>query len=254
MGPILPAYHRGMVTALFVSHGSPMIALDEQGDFARALRAFGDANRPRRAVVVVSAHWWTRDLRVTASPRLLDDFGGFPDELYRIEYPCRGDAALAAEIAALTGARAEERGLDHGAWIPLRFIFPRADVPVVQVSLPRQDRHALRALGEKLASIDGTLLVASGGIVHNLRLVHFEDEHAPAGAWARAFDDWVYENAGPDLDPMLGPFHELAVPTPEHFDPLHVVLGERGELVHASMLYGNLSMRTFTTRIAAGTR
>ncbi len=242
-----------MPSTLFVSHGSPMIALETDGAYARALGAFGEENRPRRAVVVVSAHWQTRDRRVTASPRLVYDFGGFPDELYRIEYPCRGDDALAGEIARKIGAREEDRGLDHGTWIPLRFLFPRADVPVVQVSLPRVDRQELLRLGEELSSFEDVVLVGSGGIVHNLRLLHGDDERAPVDAWARAFDDWVWEHPGPGLDGSRGPHFDLAVPTSEHFDPLYVVLGEKEKLVHEGFRHGNLSMRTFSMR-PGGTR
>jgi 4,5-DOPA dioxygenase extradiol len=238
-----------MLPTLFVSHGSPMIALETKGDYARDLGNFGGENRPRRAVVVVSAHWQTPDRRVTASPRLVYDFGGFPDELYRIEYPCKGDDALAEEIARKIGAKKEDRGLDHGTWIPLRFLFPEAAVPVVQVSLPRVGRAELLRLGDELRSLEDVLLVGSGGVVHNLHLLHWEDERAPVDRWARAFDDWVWEHLGPDLDGARGPHFDLAVPTSEHLDPLYVVLGEKDRLVHEGFRHGNLSMRTFSMRV-----
>jgi 4,5-DOPA dioxygenase extradiol len=242
-----------MLPALFVSHGSPMIALDGDGAFARALGAFGSKHRPR-AAVVISAHWQTRDVRVTASPKLIYDFGGFPDELYRIAYPCQGEEALAAEIARELGARPEERGLDHGAWVPLRFLWPEADVPVVQVSLPRAPHDELRAIGERLARFEGVLLLGSGGIVHNLRLLHWDDRGAPVDPWAREFDEWAWRNLGPGFDHAKGPNAERAVPTTEHMDPVYCVLGAASgekELVFEGFEYGNLSMRSFSMKPVA---
>src|SRR3954471_4969513 len=125
--------------AVFFAHGSPMSALG--GDaHETALREFGKQHPAARAIVIVSAHWQTRgELRATAWERapLVYDFGGFPDELYRIEYPAPGDPDLAGRIAAQSGAIAElRRGLDHGAWVPLRLTWPEARIPVVEVSLP----------------------------------------------------------------------------------------------------------------------
>lgn len=242
-----------MLPAIFVSHGSPMIALERDGEFARALRRFGAARRPR-AVVVVSAHWQTPDVRVTATPKLIYDFGGFPEKLYSIEYPAPGDGKLAAEIASTLGGQVEERGFDHGTWVPLRFLYPEANVPVVQLSLPRTSHAKLRQIGAALAPFEDVLLVGSGGIVHNLRLLHWEDENAPVDEWARAFDEWTWENLGPGYDHATGPQATLAVPTTEHMDPLYVVLGAAPagkELVHAGFKHGNLSMRTFSMERAA---
>ena len=251
-----PGDNELMLPALFVSHGSPLIALDTAGPFAKALGAFGARHRPR-AVVVVSAHWQTRTPSVTASPRLIDDFGGFPDELSEIAYDCSGDEPLAEAIAAKLGARVEDRGLDHGTWVPLRFLFPRADVPVVQVSLPRTSHEELRRLGAELASFDDVLLVGSGGVVHNLRLLHWDDVRAPVDEWAKEFDDWVWANLGPDLDHMKHRAANLAVPTSEHFDPLYVVLGagaRKGELVFEGFETGTSRCGVHDDPLGAGRR
>jgi 4,5-DOPA dioxygenase extradiol len=254
------------MTALFVSHGSPMTAL-ARDDYAAALRAFGAAHRPK-AIVVVSAHWEARvPVRVTSAERhrLIYDFGGFPEELYRLTWPAPGQPGLAAEILELLrgqGIAAEadpERGLDHGAWVPLRLAYPEAGVPVVQVSLPvPREPASLMRMGRALAPLRtrGVLLVGSGGVVHNLRRVVFDDEHAPVVDWARSFDEWVAGRvlAG-EFDRVAAyaevPGAELAVPTTEHFDPVFVVLGaaadgERARTVYEGFRHGTLSMRCFS--------
>jgi 4,5-DOPA dioxygenase extradiol len=240
-----------MLPALFVSHGSPLIALDTSGPFAEALGAYGARHRPR-AVCVVSAHWQTRSPSVTASTRLIHDFGGFPEALYEIEYDCPGDEPLAEAIAARLGARVEDRGLDHGTWVPLRFLFPAADVPVVQVSLPRTSHAELRRLGAELAAFEDVLIVGTGGIVHNLRLLHWDDVRAPVDEWAKEFDDWVWANVGPGFDHTKHAAANLAAPTSEHIDPLYAVIGAgaggKDELVFEGFEYGNLSMRTFSMK------
>lgn len=225
---------------------------------AAALRSFGAQHSDARAVVIVSAHWQTRGpIRATAWEHapLLYDFGGFPDELYRIEYPAPGDPALAARIE---GALPElRRGLDHGAWVPLRLAWPAARIPVVEVSLPAAAPEEIFALGRKLRPLrdEGILVVGSGGIVHNLGLVHFADKDAAVDPWAAEFDRWVADRvARQDVDALSryradGPHAGLAVPTPEHFDPLFVALGaawpeERIETVYEGFHYGNISMRS----------
>ena len=254
--------------AVFVAHGSPMLAVEED-DFTRSLRRATAALRPG-TIVIVSAHWEApAPVRVGTSdqPSLIYDFGGFPDELYRVAYPCPGNPGVAREVLQLlrsTGIAAEEepaRGLDHGAWVPLRHAFPEATVPVVEVSLPRpRNPSELLAIGRALAPLRdrGVLLVGSGGIVHNLRRVRFEDKNASVDPWARSFDGWVRARLGEgDVQALVdyrkrAPEAAASVPTPEHFDPLFVVLGamERGEGirdVYEGFHYGNLSMRSFAS-------
>lgn len=248
--------------AAFLAHGSPMSGLGGD-EHAAALRTFGDAHRDLRAIVVVSAHWQKPlPVAVTSWRRapLIYDFGGFPEELYRIQYPAPGDPALAARIVEALGggARTEPaRGLDHGAWVPLRLAWPDAAIPVIQVSLPAAAPRELFALGEALRILrqEGVAIVGSGGIVHNLRRVVFHDKDAPVEPWAAAFDRWVAERVVVrDVEALFG--YEAAenaaaaVPTPEHFDPLFVALGaaephERAATIYVGFQYGTISMRSF---------
>lgn len=255
---------------LFVSHGAPTVALEEDG-FAAALRAFS-ASVPRpRAVLVVSAHWttpWEIGITSAARHRLIYDFAGFPDALYRIAWPAPGAPDVAARAAALVegaGFRARldpVRGLDHGAWIPLRIAFPEPEIPVAQFALPELEAPVLARLGAALAPLrdDGVLLVASGGLVHNLRLV-LGDPRAPVDPWAREFDAWAAARIDAlDVDGLArwreeAPYAARAVPTPEHLDPVFVALGarregERPETIYDEFRHGNLGMRSFALRPA----
>ena len=255
--------------ALFVSHGSPMLALDTDGP-VRALRALGEELAWVRAVVVVSAHWETPgEVRVTAAeaPPLLYDFGGFPPELYQLTYPSPGSPALARRIverlraAGVPSAEDPGRGWDHGTWIPLRLAFPEARLPVVQVSLPAGGEAAdVMRVGEALRPLrqDGVLLVGSGGITHNLRRLSWRDKHAPAEAWANEFDGWVASRLAARDFPGLrawtsAPHARLAHPSAEHFLPLFFVLGaalpeDRVTPVFEGFHHATLSMRSFALR------
>jgi 4,5-DOPA dioxygenase extradiol len=246
---------------VFVSHGSPMTAIQED-DYSRALEGLGPKLPRPRAVVVVSAHWEAGPpVRITgaAHPDLIYDFSGFPDQLFRLTYPAPGDPDLARDIASTLAAKVDEkRGLDHGAWVPLRRIFPAADLPVVEVSLTRgaDPLHYLE-LGKALAPLRdlGVLLLGSGGVVHNLRLVDFESKSAPVDGWAREFDAWVRDRVeASEVDRLLdyrrqAPHADLAVPTTEHFDPLFFALGAGGrgrvKEIYSGFHHANLSMRSF---------
>jgi len=253
--------------AWFVGHGSPLLAV-EQDDFTAALRREGAALPRPRAIVVVSAHWESRGIRVTASdrPALIYDFSGFPPELTDVRYPAPGDPALAADVskrlrdAGLEAAEEARRGLDHGAWVPLVHAFPNADIPVVQVALPvpRTADDVVR-MGSALAPLrdQGVLLIGSGGIVHNLRRVRFDDKAAPAADWAEAFDGWVRDRVQSlgvaDLAAYRSraPNAALAVPTTEHFDPVFFALGaaaagDQVRTLFEGFHYGTLSMRSFS--------
>ncbi len=267
-----PVTSAGRAPVLFVSHGSPMVALD-RGGYAAALGAFGAAHPTPPAVVVVSAHAQAPlPVRVSAHPRppIVYDFGGFPRSLYALEYRCPGEPAVArrlGEALARAGfpARLDDRmGLDHGAWIPLRLLWPAGQVPVVAVSLPTGvPPDTLVRLGAALAPVrdQGIVVLASGGIVHNLRQVRFGDPDAPVEGWARAFDDWVSEKLAADdraalLDyRALAPYAAQAAPTPEHFDPLFVALGaagsgDRPRAVFAGFQHGTISLRTIAFEAA----
>ncbi len=255
--------------AVFVSHGSPMSAL-ESGAYQDALAAFGARWRPR-AVVVVSAHWETgREVKVASaeSQHLIYDFGGFPRELYEVQYPAKGAPAVAERVGELLAAadvRAEldaGRGLDHGVWVPLSLMYPQADVPVVALPVPMMMTPAeLVRVGQALRPLreEGVMIVGSGGIVHNLRRLNWSGRAAPVEGWAAEFDNWFAERVKAwDVPALTGyaqgaPYAELAVPTAEHFHPVFVTLGAAGESpsvewIHEGFEYGTLSMRSFALR------
>jgi 4,5-DOPA dioxygenase extradiol len=240
----------------------------EPGDYGRALEEFGRSLAPRpRAVVVFSGHFEEPlPARATsaARPPLIYDFGGFPEEMYRIQYRAPGDPQLAAEIGALleaAGIRSAldpARGWDHGLWVPLRMAFPEADVPIVEVSQPAGAApEELLAVGAALAPLreKGVVLAGSGGIVHNLRRVRFAGAGGAVDDWAKEFDDWVAARLdGMDIPRLAryrteAPHAALAVPTAEHFNPLFVVLGaltpdERPATIYEGFQYGNISLRS----------
>ena len=246
----------GALPALFLGHGSPMNAL-EDNEFSRAWTGLGRCLPQPRAVLCLSAHWETDGPRVTASaaPETIHDFYGFPDALFRFQYPAPGAPKLAERVAALTGAAADPaRGLDHGAWSVLCRLYPQADVPVVQLSLDRRLAPAgFVALGRTLAPLraEGVLLLGSGNFVHHLGLL---DRSMDGGfPWAEDFAARARDRirAG-DADaladwPALGPGAALAVPTAEHYLPLLPVLGARaaGEpiaLFTDRLILGSLGM------------
>lgn len=250
---------------LFVSHGSPMLALEPAHAWARALRAYGSSHGAK-AILVVSAHWWTPDLRITTSeqPVTIHDFSGFPEALSRIAYPAPGSPALAARAIDLLRAAGlpvqadPARGLDHGAWSVLRHAHPEADLPVVQLSLPRWEPAALLKLGRVLAPLreEGVLLVASGGLIHNLRAVDWDAPDAVVRPWAAEAEAWFarHLDAG-DTAALLD--HRTrwagspqAAPTSDHLDPVFVALGAAGgdphRTVYQGFQLGTLSLRTWS--------
>lgn len=244
---------------LFLAHGSPALALDGEA-WGPALQDLARSLPPPGAVLVVSAHWETEGApRITSAsrPGVVHDFGGFDEALYRLDYPCPGDPLLAGRMGrALTADLDGRRPLDHGAWVPLRWMYPAAELPVLQLSLPRpRDPHALLRLGARLQAFrdEGVLVVGSGGLVHNLRRLDW-DGGGPPEPWAAEFEAWVLEGLR-EADPQAfagrlaqAPHLHAAVPTTEHFDPLWVCLGAAGpgaapRSVHAGWQLGSLSLR-----------
>ena len=249
--------------AAFLGHGSPMNTL-ETNRYTATWRAFGAASPRPRAILVVSAHWYVNYTAVTAMarPHTIHDFFGFPEALFAFEYPAPGDAHLAEEVAEIAkptrvGLDRDGWGLDHGAWSVLAHAFPKADVPVVQLSINAErplEWHL--ALGAKLAPLRerGVLIVGSGNVVHNLRAI---DWSKPEGGfdWARRFD----EEARRTLVERPAEMASLkghadfarAAPTPDHLIPLAYVAGlasaagcRVGTLVDG-YAFGSLSMTCF---------
>jgi 4,5-DOPA dioxygenase extradiol len=250
--------------AIFLSHGSPTLALDAgvTGQFWQQLAAA--LPRPK-AVLCASAHWMTTVPAVSHAmhPETIHDFYGFPEPMYAIHYAAQGAPALAdraAELIQQAGMPVvidPERGLDHGAWVPLRLMYPEGDVPVTQLAVqPRQDARWHVALGEALQPLrdEGVLVLATGGATHNLR--ELNRSGGPVPDWARAFDDWLVaavENS--DRDALVdwerqAPNARRAHPSEEHFLPLFVALGAggragRGRRIHEGWSLGGLSMAAF---------
>jgi len=226
--------------ALFLGHGSPMNAI-EDNEFHRGWRALGQRLPRPRAVLCVSAHWETRGVYAGAadSPETIHDFHGFPKALFDVQYRAPGDPALARRAAELAGAQQDpQRGLDHGAWGVLIAMYPDADVPVVQLSLDTSRPGAFHyALAKKLAPLrdEGILVVGSGNIVHNLGV--WRPGEARPCDWALRFDAEVRKriDAGDHQSladyPSLGRDARMSIPTPEHYLPLLYVLAlqEKGE-------------------------
>ena len=251
---------------LFLSHGSPMAAV-EPGAAGAAWSALARAMPTPRAILMVSAHWETELPMLTgsAAPETIHDFGGFPDVLYTLHYPAPGAPTVAAEIAAALKAAAITtgidgcRGLDHGAWVPLMHMYPAADVPTLQLSVQpaRGARHHL-ALGAALAALParGILVIGSGHTTHNLRdwMMH---RRAPSPLpYVATFADWLAQRLADDDRDALEHWHERAPaaerahPSDEHFLPVLVALAAAGPhpvvtRAHREIVDGALAMDAY---------
>ena len=250
---------------LYVSHGSPMFAL-EQGTTGPALTKWGQDLRTQfpqlRGVVILSPHWMSRGVQVMSNPtpETWHDFGGFPRALYELQYPAKGSPALAQEVLAAlhaAGVAATEdpqRPFDHGAWVPLLHLLPQADVPVVQVSLPVEaDARAVYAMGQALQSLrdQGVLIVGSGSMTHNLR--EFFGGAREAADYVVEFSRWVeMQIQAGEVETLLNwqaraPHALRAHPSDEHFLPLYFALGAAGQAdkpdyLSREVMYGILAM------------
>jgi 4,5-DOPA dioxygenase extradiol len=254
---------------LFVSHGSPLLAVVDSAA-RRFLQNLGPRLPAPTSVIAVSAHYDTPAVEITAAaqPETIHDFGGFPDALYRLQYPAPGNPELARDVAARLNAagisaRVERsRGLDHGAWIPLMLMLPAADVPVLQMSIgTRRSPEQHFAMGRALRPLreSGALILGSGGATHNLALYAHargrRDESAPP-EWVEAFNEWTAGAiAARRFDELfryaeLAPYAAQNHPTPEHYLPLFVTLGaalddEPGVRIHSSYDRGLLSLDAY---------
>jgi 4,5-DOPA dioxygenase extradiol len=227
--------------AVFAGHGNPMNIL-AHNRWTEGWSALGAAIPRPKAVLAVSAHWYVPGTMVTAMerPRTIHDFGGFPRELYEVEYPAPGDPLLARKVQEMLDpipvGLDSQWGLDHGTWSVLCHMFPSARVPVVQLSVDlRQPPSFHYEIGKLLAPLrdEGVLLFASGNVVHNIQLYDWDRPDAEVFGWASRFDEMVGDFAREGKDERLvdysgmGPDARLAVPTPDHYLPLLYVLGSR---------------------------
>ena len=244
--------------AIFFGHGSPMNTLDDNR-YTRAWAELGaKAGRPK-AILAVSAHWYTRGTAVTAmeKPKTIHDFYGFPQELYDVQYPAPGDPALAERVRKLLApvdvALDQSWGLDHGTWSVLKHAFPNADVPIVQLSIDGTRPAAFHhALGVHLAPLrdEGVLIAGSGNVVHNLGVMG-RNGGAPYD-WAVRFNDYVRDAIGSRQYERVIAYEEageaarLSVPTPEHYLPLLYVLGAQQPGESASFAVDGLELRSIS--------
>lgn len=259
-----------VLPTLFLSHGSPDLAIadTEANAFMRSLAA--DLPRPK-AIVVASAHFESDRVLVSGDerPGTIHDFGGFDPRLYEMRYGAPGEPRLAGEIAdalraaGFDAAVRRDRGFDHGTWVPLTLIYPDADIPVVQVSIdPDKGTDHHLALGAALASLrgEGILVIGSGSFTHNLReafaRLRVGDRHAATPEWVSAFAAWMTERIVAGDHAALAAYRTQAPfavenhPTDEHLMPLYVALGAAGpgakaRRLHGSRDFGVLSMEAF---------
>ncbi|MGE7759883.1 dioxygenase family protein [Peribacillus sp. NPDC097895] len=250
-----------MMPSLFLSHGTPLLAL-EKNSYTSFLKDYmKDMNKPA-AIVILSAHWESEEQLISAVKKheVIYDFVGFPEEIFQITYPAPGCLELSDQILTLLskidvwGELDERRPLDHGAWGLLHIMYPKADIPIVSLSinpdLPLDKQYEIgKALRELKES--NVLIIGSGGIVHNF--THLQKDMLVAEGWAINFENWVEDKImNWDLESLfnyeqIAPFSTDAVPSKEHFIPLVIAMGsgddsKKAALLHRTFQYGNLSL------------
>jgi 4,5-DOPA dioxygenase extradiol len=249
-----------MFPSLFISHGSPMLALEPGASGPALARLAAELPKPR-AIVIMSAHWESEDILVNANPQpeTWHDFGGFPAALFAVQYPAPGLPELSVEVAKLLNAADlparidSKRPFDHGVWVPLSLMYPKADIPIVQVSLPSRQGPALQTrVGQALASLreHGVLVIGSGSITHNLRELDWHAGPESVEPWALEFRDWIVEKLASNDELALHDYRRLAPhavrnhPSDEHLLPLYFARGAGGEfsIAHQGFTMGALGM------------
>lgn len=250
--------------AIFVGHSSPMYAI-EPNRFTAAWSSLGKSLRRPDAILVISAHWVTRGTWVTAmpKPKTIHDFGGFPQALFDIQYPAPSSPALTDRVQELLSAlvvlEENEWGIDHGAWSILKYFYPNADVPVVQLSLDGSlSAREHYELAKQLCPLrdENILILSSGNVVHNLRTIHWQDNAQPY-PWANQFNAFFAENIESNHhDPLVewekyGEAAHLSIPTAEHYWPaLHTLAlqqkGENAKVFVDGIEMSSISMLGFT--------
>ena len=266
MSTLLPT----LFPTLFISHGSPMFAL-EPGQAGPLLTQLGQELPRPKAIGLISPHWMTRGAAVCSAekPETIYDFGGFDPRLYQMQYPASGAVDIAQSAtdllarAGYTSSMTERWGLDHGAWVPLRYLYPAADVPVFQISLPAaMSLPQAFAYGQTLGPLrsQGVLIIGSGSLTHNLsEFSGGRNADAPVSPYVTEFVNWVREAvAAGDAAKLLrtfelAPHANRAHPTDEHYQPLLVAMGaamqddklHNSRLIDGGVAYGILSMDSF---------
>lgn len=252
--------------AFFIGHGNPMNALFDNA-FTKKLNTIRETFEKPKAILVVSAHWLTKGTYVSTnpSPKTIYDFGGFPDELYKVKYEPKGSPELADQITKAINytsvSQDQNMGLDHGAWTILKHIYPLADIPTFQLSIDYSKPPVFHyELAKQLSYLrnKGVLIIGSGNIVHNLGMVDFKNPNNVYD-WAREFDTTVKNllDTGDDISLIhyekLGKSAQLSIPTNDHYLPMLYILGLKNKNEHVSTLYeslemGSLSMRSFVIK------
>lgn len=253
--------------AIFVSHGAPTIVVEDT-PAATFLRELGPRLGWVQAILTISAHWTTirPTVSLAAQPKTIHDFGGFPRALYEMTYPALGAPELAARVAELLRSakiecnEAPDRGYDHGAWTPLRLMYPAANIPIAQLSCqPAASPESHFRIGQALRELrkEGVLILASGTAVHNLSTI---GHYAEPPGWAVKFEQWLCDQVLSNSAQSLLQYHTLipesamSHPTPEHFLPLFVAMGAasnddgrfRGDCLHRSWSFGSISMAAYS--------
>jgi 4,5-DOPA dioxygenase extradiol len=253
-----------MLPALFVAHGAPLLAI-EDNEYTRFLGQLSIKWPSPKAVVVFSAHWESHTQKVSKVEEFetIYDFGGFPEALYQIKYKAKGDQSVTKQIEEVFQNKGipydldTKRGLDHGAWVVLREIYPNADIPVISMSVnPNLSPMEQYNIGKTLSQLreQDILIIASGGTVHNLGALKMGNDDGTIDQWALDFDTWLEDKLPRwELDALfnynsIAPSTKLAVPSygNEHFIPIFYAMGaaddnKRATLLHRSYRYGNLS-------------
>lgn len=247
---------------IFLGHGSPMNAIADN-DVTKTFAKLGTSIPKPKVILMISAHWMTDHLSLThnAHPKTIHDFGGFPKELYSIQYPAPGLPKFAEEMQAqfkdLNITLDEQRGLDHGTWSVLKHVYPKADIPVVQLSLNMKETYEYHFdIGKKLRPLreQNVLIMGSGNMVHNLRTIEW-DEDAKALPWASKYDQWLKEKINArDFQSLISHARDseegkLSIPTPDHYFPLLYILGasekeDSIEYIFEGMQNASISMRS----------
>lgn len=252
-----------MLPSLFISHGSPELVM-QQNSSTRFLKKLPNLFQKPKYILIISAHWITSDLQIlsTPNPNLVYDFFGFPQELYERQYPIKNDLVQVDNIVSLLNHKnipitknIHREGYDHGVWTILSLMYPSADIPVIQLSLPSNySETQLIKLGAALQELrEETLIITSGSMTHNIREAIFKD-NLPIKSYAKEFRDWVVKSVEDANTNELKDFNIKAPhfkqnhPTSEHFVPLLINLGtssdSKGRSLNNEFMYGNLSMDT----------